>query len=392
MVYQDILRNIINKAPKIALIIVVMFTLAINQEAIFGISLKPVPKVELSTEALKKYYGANDLRVASAENALSEIQNPKGQVIGYAISSDQTTDVGIGYGGKTPIVIFLDSTKKIIGIELLANQETRRFVTRLDEKNFFESWNGKTLSQAAQMQVDAVSGVTYTSSSVIKNVEAILATVTQNETVGSANFGDYIGQFALLSTLVLAFFCFLFPKQGKPFRIPLLLLSIGVLGIWQGAFVSLELLYKWIIYGTSIGQRFGLVAILIVSIIVPLMVNKSFYCNYLCPFGAAQELLGKINDKKMTIPQRVHTAMRWVRRLVLVGVVIMMLLQPDFELANLEPFSVFVIKSATTAVLVIATVSLLASMFIQRPWCRLLCPTGELFSLLQRKIKYGSKK
>ena len=74
----------------------------------------------------------------------------------------------------------------------------------------------------------------------------------------------------------------------------MLLLSVAVLGIWQGAFLSLALLYRWLLFGTSPLVRFGIFAAVVLSLLLPFLTNRRFYCAYLCPFGAAQELAGRL--------------------------------------------------------------------------------------------------
>lgn len=66
----------------------------------------------------------------------------------------------------------------------------------------------------------------------------------------------------------------------------------------------------------------------------------------------------------------------------------MLLTLPYFDLRDVEPFSAFLIGSASVASVVLAVGSLVASLFVQRPWCRLLCPTGELMAILRRPLHY----
>lgn len=49
-----------------------------------------------------------------------------------------------------------------------------------------------------------------------------------------------------------------------------------------------------------------------------------------------------------------------------------------FDLINYEVFSVFLFDQASLFVLVLAGVSLLLSLVVSRPYCRFVCPTGQL--------------
>ncbi len=55
----------------------------------------------------------------------------------------------------------------------------------------------------------------------------------------------------------------------------------------------------------------------------------------------------------------------------------------DFDLATVEPFAVFSARAASGGVLFLAGTCLLVSVFYPRLWCRFLCPTGRIISLLR---------
>ena len=79
-----------------------------------------------------------------------------------------STDVQ-GYNGPTPLKTYIKDDK-IQKIEALPNQETPGFFARVQE-NMLNKWNGMTAKQAATAEVDAVSGATYSSVAVKKNVK-----------------------------------------------------------------------------------------------------------------------------------------------------------------------------------------------------------------------------
>ena len=79
-----------------------------------------------------------------------------------------STDVQ-GYNGPTPLKIYIKDDK-IQKIEALPNQETPSFFARVQE-NMLNKWNGMTAKQAVTAEVDAVTGATYSSVAVKKNVK-----------------------------------------------------------------------------------------------------------------------------------------------------------------------------------------------------------------------------
>lgn len=399
---KAIYRNLLNKIPKLLLLIVVLYALALNKEMLFGstIAANEPPMVVVQEDMIHEFYGAG-VSILTLDSVVYEVRTAATDTdpVGYVISSAAYSHRFRGFGGRTPVAIFLDEGMIIRGVKLLENQESGRFVERMEQGGFFDSWNGHHLYDPLP-DIDAFSGATYTSRSVIANVDETFTKLLDimPAPFSWTNFASrYAGEFAILLVVALCFVCFIFPSATHRWRVPLLLLSIGVLGIWQGAFVSLDLLYKWLIYGTSPAARLGIFAIVLMSILLPLMVNKAFYCTFVCPFGAAQELLGKIGARVATngriwkISPKVVAISLWVRRLFLVLMVGLLLWNPRFDLAEFEPFTIFLIHSAALSAVILAVLSLIMSLFTRRPWCRLLCPTGEILSILRRPLIYPLK-
>ena len=74
-----------------------------------------------------------------------------------------------GYNGSTPLNIHIKNGK-IERIEALPNNETPNYFKRATNK-IFPLYEGKTIEQAKAMKVDAVSGATYSSEAIIKNIQ-----------------------------------------------------------------------------------------------------------------------------------------------------------------------------------------------------------------------------
>ena len=80
----------------------------------------------------------------------------------------------IGYDGPTPLVI------KVVGgvvakVEALPNTESPSYFARVIQGGLLKAVVGKKVEEAAQMELDAVSGATYSSEAVIENLRAGLA-------------------------------------------------------------------------------------------------------------------------------------------------------------------------------------------------------------------------
>lgn len=77
----------------------------------------------------------------------------------------------IGYDGPTPLKItVVDGV--VASVEALPNTETPRFFERVLASGLLESVVGKKPADAAEIQLDAVTGATYSSQAVIENLRA----------------------------------------------------------------------------------------------------------------------------------------------------------------------------------------------------------------------------
>ncbi len=83
-----------------------------------------------------------------------------------------TTALGkdvIGYTDTTPVKIYIKKNK-VVKVEALKNMETPKYFVKV-KKQLLGLWNEKKVSEAATMQVDAVTGATLSSDALVKNVQ-----------------------------------------------------------------------------------------------------------------------------------------------------------------------------------------------------------------------------
>ena len=124
----------------------------------------------------------------------------------------------------------------------------------------------------------------------------------------------------------------------------------------------------------------------------------NIYCGYICPFGAAQELLGYIIPARFKQPlalEKMRQA-RFIKYAVLFVLVIVFFLSRDRTTLAADPLiSVFSgrlslsdiqwsISERQSSILVILAIILLGSLFYTRFWCRYLCPAGAFLSLFNK--------
>jgi electron transport complex protein RnfG len=84
-----------------------------------------------------------------------------------------------GYNGPTPLKIYIKKNK-VERIEFLKSMETPKYYAKV-KKALMYKWNGLKVKDAMTQQVDVVTGATYSSEAVIKNVQAGLDYYQKNK-------------------------------------------------------------------------------------------------------------------------------------------------------------------------------------------------------------------
>lgn len=298
-----------------------------------------------------------------------------------------------GYGGPVPLRIHVNKGGVVDSIEAEPNAETPDFFNHAS--TLLGQWQGKTIDEAMAEEVDAVTGATFSSRAIIANVQRGLAYAKQHaalgnapDAVGSAEasgasasaMGWTLGGISALIVVLLGAVVTLFVKNRRWHYVQLVL-NVIVLGLWTGTFVSYTLLMRLFSGGVSLATLGTLAApllMVLVAMLYPLAGRPGHYCAHVCPFGSAQELAGKLTRRKPRISPRLNRALN-VFRNVLWGVLMVLMLTATWTAwMDYELFTAFLYSSASVWVIVLAVLFLILSVWVPRPYCRFVCPTGSL--------------
>lgn len=77
-----------------------------------------------------------------------------------------------GYVAITPVKVYIKKNK-VEKVEFLKNQETPKYMARV-KKALINKWDGQKVKDAAKLKVDGVTGATFSSDAIIKNVQLAL--------------------------------------------------------------------------------------------------------------------------------------------------------------------------------------------------------------------------
>ncbi len=300
---------------------------------------------------------------------------------GVIISSEPYAKDVKGFAGPTPLYIYVANNGIIQNIVAADNAETPDFFARAFN-TLAPQWKGKSLSEATELEVDGVSGATFSSNALIANVQRSLAAQLSAQahhlaepTIG---WGRTVVVVCVLALGIIISLCF---KGKKWLRLLQLTLNVAVLGFWCGQFLSLSLLRGWLAYGLDVVGYLPTLLVLAVALIMPFFKRKHHYCSWVCPLGSMQELVGQLPFPKIHCSPKVYKAMSRIRIVFFALLLLVLWLGIGAEWLDYEPFTMFFFNNAAPAVIILAAVILVASCFMPNVWCKCLCPMGMALDL-----------
>lgn len=283
-----------------------------------------------------------------------------------------------GYGGTVPLEIYV-TEGRIDSISALPNNETGDVFRRLYEEGLMRAWNGHTLEEAARLDVDAISGATYSSEAVIGNVRSGVKYALGTKTDRGAGFGFNARLLAALLVVLAGATVPLIVRGNQRYRLIQQILNVAILGFWAGVFIDYAMMLNFFAHGFTFTLA-GVVTIvlLIVGLLYPVFNRPGHYCAWICPFGSLQELAGKLRKRKTKISPRVLKALDTFRSVLWIVLLTLLFIGWGYQWIDYEIFTGFLVRSASWAVISVGVLFVVLSAFINRPFCRFVCPTGTL--------------
>ncbi|MFH1778699.1 MAG: FMN-binding protein [Candidatus Omnitrophota bacterium] len=323
------------------------------------------------------------------------------RVIGYAfLTTDLAPEEG-GYSGPIKAVVGIDLNGKITGVKILEHTETSSYVKSLPE--FIAQFKGKSIYDDFKLGygLDGITGATITSEAIARSVRKSI----QNF-IATMKLAEKLKEYK--------------PSFWKQFKNPNIYLTIGVfiLGI-TSIIVKKRRLRKFALFVTMVFMGFlannyiptmtfastvlgklpplsyGFIwyLTLALSLILSFIV-VGFFCGWVCPFGAAQELAKGCIKGEARVSRDVKRRFGDVRLGILFFVGITTIALNDPNVSNFEPFSTLFTRTGTLVAWIYLTTIGIASFFNCRFFCKYLCAVGVIFGWLSKigiyKVKASS--
>lgn len=317
---------------------------------------------------------ATDIVAASAATTLAD---------GTLVVNTTTLGKDItGYAGPVPLEVRVRDGR-VVGVVALRNNETPDFFD--EAKALLTRWDGQTVDEALRAKVDAVSGATFSSRAIIGNVRAALQYAANN--AAEPSLLDKLDLSAkTLAGLVVVLLGAIVPLvfRNKTYRTLQLALNVAVLGFWCGTFLNWSLFVGYASSGINVWLSLIPIVMLVTAFVYPLFGKKNYYCANICPFGSAQDLAAKAGrGHKWKLGKRTVQWLGRFRQALFAVLLLLLLTGTASEWLDYEVFSAFIFQSASVVVIAMAVVFVVLAVFVPRPYCRFVCPTGTLFKLAE---------
>jgi uncharacterized protein with FMN-binding domain/polyferredoxin len=174
-----------------------------------------------------------------------------------------------------------------------------------------------------------------------------------------------------------------------------LILFLLLPGLYAMTFSELRAVYQMIIRGNfnflqALPSLVEFVAVMLLTIIA-----GRWFCGWMCAFGAYNDLIyfisKKIFKRKFKVDEKVDSILKYVKYIILIFIIIISWTIGSNILGSTSPWDVFgQITNLSTVIsnlligLILLVLITIGAFFIERFFCRYLCPLGAVFAIVSR--------
>jgi len=312
------------------------------------------------------------------------------ELIGYCFDTAVISPQVRGYGGPIHVLVGMDLSGHLVGIEIGQHSETPFFVKGFEEPWFTQQFVGKGQGDALRIgqDLDGLSGATISSKAVATGIRESLTSMTA-ALLGTARIHggqvleedswsiDVAIMLGLMALIAVAYF-----GRKRRLRVVSLLLALGFLGFYLKSFLSVVHIVSLLSFRfPPFPAHAAWYLMVLFGALTALFVGR-LYCGWLCPFGALQEFLKKLMPYRLRLSSNLHRRASWLRVVLLWLVLCLVFISGSRELLRYEPFFIAFNLKGTFLMWASLILILGASLVIDRFWCRYFCVVGAALHLL----------
>jgi uncharacterized protein with FMN-binding domain len=298
-----------------------------------------------------------------------------------------------GYGGKLMVAAAVDLSGELINVVVVEHRETASFFRQVKNKDLIESLSGKMVDDSFKLgeSVDAVTGATMTSRALTESVSrAVRRIADKMPGFEPAPESPLKLQFGAPEIVLLLLFAVGFIARASWFpwtktaRWISMLAGLVFLGYLFNKPLTLAYINKALLGFLPAWQLQPFFYLLLGGIFLSLIfIGWNPYCRWFCPFGAAQEYLAMIGGMKKKMLGKIHRFLLWLPRLLAFSAIVLALYHRNPSVSSYEVFGAMFQLIGTDFIFILLGITLAASLFLHRPWCRYLCPLRPVTEYVQ---------
>ena len=288
-----------------------------------------------------------------------------------------------GYAGPIKVATRFNHLLKIEDVHILSASETPSYFRRVKNKDFTGSFRDRpydyNMTQIAE--TNAVSGATKTCTAIARATRKSSIKITRHlDHVETITPEEPPVRFGAKETIIILLFLLGMISYLPHFKYKKLLrwitLSSGLLllGFIYNSPITLTHINSilagfWPDWHTEIYVYlliFGLLVILLTS-------GKNPYCSHICPFGAMQEILGRLGKAKPLKTRAVYLWI-WLQRSVAWIAILIALATRNPGISDYVVFGAAFQLTGSHIMFILLGSMIILSLVVHRPWCNFLCP------------------
>jgi Na+-translocating ferredoxin:NAD+ oxidoreductase RnfG subunit len=318
-----------------------------------------------------------------------EVQSLFGETNGFIFSSSDFAPDIIGYNDAITILIYTDRNGVHKDFRIEKEYETPEYLANvMKSKNIFLGQNlftadpekdlemvtGATISSNAISKTIRTSGNIF-ASEILGNTQTTASSVTSTKKTSSLPL-------IIFSTMLAAAIAIRY-RPSAPLRYIFLALTVIILGVLYNIQFSSDNFVTLLKFSIPAFSTTAFALAVIVPVLV--LIFGNFYCGYLCPVGALQELLNLLVPKKIFKLTPSYTLLKTVSTLKYI--ILFILIVEGVVLNHTHLFYADMVRGVFSGVFknyffLVILPAIGFSLFFKRYWCRVLCPTGAFLSIL----------
>ena len=305
-----------------------------------------------------------------------------------------------GYGGAMTVVIGWSLEATILTLDVPEHYEDMiPWFQRLYDLEFFDQYIGRKYSEPLQLTTD-IDTVTRSTVSVV----GVNTGVQRGRALVAEQLGDPYPmpeepiQFGAIEMLLFVGLgsvvaLRLVPGLRKFHWARYLTLTFGlvVLGFWFVIPLSLIHFAIWAVGFAPAWQSHLFLYILIFGVVgLAVLLAKNFYCFWLCPFSAIQEVMHILGGGRVTPSPKWQRRLRNIPYFLLWLALFLALLLRNASVASFEPWQALFSLTGTIDQWLLVGVTLVTAMIVKDFWCWYLCPIRAVIDTIlkiRRRIK-----